>query len=98
MGSRLLRRLSEGVARLGTVVLDEWSRGGHALRAARLRALTFDRRLFGGRVLRTKRDNAGIRGRLLGRFSAFTRPPSQAKMVLRGLVLGDGTVAAAGIQ
>lgn len=86
-----------GVARLGTVVLNEWSRGGRVLRAARLRALASDRRLFGGLVLRTKRDNAGIRGRLLDRRGAFTREASQARRVLRGLVFGDRAVAA-GVQ
>lgn len=98
LGSRLHRGLFKGVARLGTVILDEWSRGGRVFRAARLRALAFDRRLFGGLVLRTKRDNAGIRGRLLDRPGAFTRAPSQAKTVLRGLVLGDEAAAAVGIQ
>jgi hypothetical protein len=96
LGSRLLRGLCEGV--VGIVVLDQWNRGGSILRAARLRALTFDRRLFGGFALRTKRGNASICGRLLDRPGAFTRTPSQAKTVLRGLVLGDRAVAAAGIQ
>ena len=98
LGSRLLRGLFEGGARLGTVVLDEWSRVGRVLRAARLRALAFDKRLFGGLILRTKRANAGIRGCLLDRPGAFTRTPSRAKTALRGLVLRDGAVAAAGIQ
>jgi hypothetical protein len=97
LASRLYPRLFEGVARLGTVVLDDWSCGGRVFGAARLRALAFDRRLFGGLILRTSRDNAGIRGRLVGRPGAFTRTPSQAKMVLRGLVIADGAVAA-GIQ
>ena len=97
MGSRLLRELFEGVASLGTVVLNEWSRGGRVLRAARLRALAFDRRLFGGLVLRTKSDNTGMGGRLLDRPGAFTRAPSQARTVLHGLVFGDRAVAA-GIQ
>ena len=92
LSSRLLQGLFKGVARLDTVVLDEWSRGRGVLRAAQLRALAFDRRLF-GRLVPRARDNARIRGRLLDRPCAFTRTPPQANMVLRGLVLGDGAIA-----
>ena len=95
MGSRFLCGLSKGVAR---VVLDGWSRGGRGLRAARLRAFAFDGKLISGLVLRTKRDITGICGRLFYRPDAFTRTPSQVETVLRGLSLGDGVVAAAGIQ
>jgi hypothetical protein len=86
------------VVRAATVAVGGRFLDRFALRAARLRALAFDGRLFGGLVLRTKRNNAGIRGRLLYRPDAFTRTPSQAETVLRGLVLGDGAVAAARIQ
>ena len=85
-------------ARVGTVA--RWGRflDRFALRAARIRALALDGRLFGRVILRTKRDNAGIRGRLLDRPRTFTRALSQVEMALRGLVHGDGAVAAAGIQ
>ena len=86
------------VVRAGTVAVGGRFLDSFALRAARLRALASDGRLFGGLVLRTKRDKPSIRGWLLCRISAFTRAPSQAETVLRGLVLGDGVVAAAGIQ
>lgn len=97
LGSRLLRGLFEGVARLSTVVPNKWSRSRRVLRAIRLRALAFDRRLFGGLVLRTKRDNAGISRHFPDSPGAFTRAASQARTVLRSLVLGDRAVAA-GVQ
>jgi hypothetical protein len=90
--SLVVRAVRAGTVAVGGRFLDRF-----ALREARLRALAFGR-LFGGLVFRTKRDNAGIHGRLRYRPDAFTRTPSQAETVLRGLVLGGGAVAAAGIQ
>ncbi len=96
--SRLLYGRFEGVARLGTVLLDEWSRGRRVLRAALLQPHAFDRRFFSGLVFRAKRATAGIRRRLHDRPSAITRTLSQAKTILRGLVLSHGAVANAGVR
>jgi hypothetical protein len=112
LGGGFLCGIFKGGAGFGTAVLDRWSRGGRGLRAARtggrlvlcwssfarLRALALDGELLGELVLRTKRDNAGIRGQLLDRPNSFTKAPSQTETVLRRLVLGEGAVAAAGIQ
>jgi hypothetical protein len=66
--------------------------------AAIFSAIDLDGWSLGGLVLQATRASAGIRVRLLDRPAAFTRTLSQAKAVLRGLVLGGGTAADAGIQ